>query len=795
MTIRHPRPPGSATAAAFLALAATAVAAAAAALATPNPATSAAGSPSGMPIRQDDRDRPAPAPPAPPRAPVDADAVARLPHPGTVVPAEFRFSPDGRALRYLMSEDRSLNRVLWTMAIPPDAAEGGEFDPPRVTARPPGGGDREGALSREEELRRERQRQRATGIGAVVHAASADVRVLPLAGDLYLQVGDGPLERLTETPGPELDPKPSPDGTSVAFVRDGDLVSLDVATRREIQLTRGATDGLTRGLAEFNAQEEFDRASGFWWSPDGRRIAYQETDERHIPEFVIAHHVEDPAERETHRYPFAGAENAKVRLGVVPAGGGETLWLNLAPDDSDEEVYLARVDWESPSSLLVQTLNRAQDRIRLYRFHADTGARTPVLDETSEPWYNLHNDLRVVPGTGELVWSSESRGGFRHLELRGRDGSFIRAATSGDWPVDKIVGFDPARREVWFLAGRDDPPRADLFRVGLDGGEPERIDLGVSGVVSNFALAPGGDVFVATVSNLSRPPATRLHARDGKPLTTIADAADDPALERFDLTPPRPLAFESRDGVRLYGLFYPPRSTALARDGKAPLIVTLYGGPHVQYAQDSWAMTADLAARLLAERGFAVWRMDNRGSARRGLKFEAAIHRDMGTIEVADQVDGVRFVADAFPDLVDATRVGVTGGSYGGYMTLRCLTLAPDVFRAGVAVASVTSWDGYDTGYTERYMGAPADNPEGYRRASTLENVENLRGKLLLIHGLLDENVHFRHTARLIARLVEANKPFEFLPLPQGRHGARRVPDRRHVAERTAAFFEAALAP
>ena len=247
---------------------------------------------------------------------------------------------------------------------------------------------------------------------------------------------------------------------------------------------------------------------------------------------------------------------------------------------------------------------------------------------------------------------------------------------------------------------------------------------------------------------------------------------------------------KNRDGDRLFGAYYAPKATAPGV--RVPLVVMVYGGPHVQTVTDSWAMTADLTAQYLSASGFAVWKLDNRGSARRGHAFEAALNRHMGTVEVRDEAAGVAFVAASWPE-VDTARVGITGGSYGGYMTLRALTEAPDTFHAGVSVAPVTDWDGYDTCYTERYMGTPANNAEGYRDSSVLTAAARLRGPLLLIHGMLDENVHFRHTARLTTALLGAGKPFELLPLPDERHSSRREGDRKYVAERIADFLAQSL--
>ena len=708
---------------------------------------------------------------------IDAEAVASLPYPGTVVPGAIGFTPDGKAVTYLKSEASSLSRVLWRADLTGDA--------PRVLARPPGEGDTEANVSQAEALRRERQRLRETGITQVVRASKDAAIVTPLGGDLYLLRGEGPLRRITETPGPEIDPKLSRDGSKVAFVRDDELHVIDLNTMKDVQLSHESGEGITHATAEFIAQEELDRSSGFWWSPDGARIAYQETDERHIPLYSIVHQGGEAVSIETHRYPFAGAPNARVRLAVVGVEGGPTRWLTLA--DSKEDLYLARVEWETPRTLLVQLLTRDQKGLRLLRVDVESGETTPLLVERSEIWINLHDDLRVVDATGEWLWSSE-RSGFRHLELRDRDGKLIRVLTSGDWPVDGVVALDQKRREAWFTAGRESPLQAQLYRVSLDGGDPIRVSLEAG--THRVVVADDGEHFVDVVSSRDRPPVTTLCDRSGKTIATIDDARDDPRLATSKITPPLLAEFQNRDGVTMHGAYYPPRSKALGE--RAPLIVMVYGGPHVQTVTDSWSMTADLMAQYLNEVGFAVWKMDNRGSSRRGLAFEAALNRDMGSVEVRDQVDGVAFVAKRWPE-VDASRVGVTGGSYGGYMTLRCLTEAPEVFKAGIAVAPVTDWDGYDTGYTERYMGTPASNAEGYRRSSVLPHVDKLRGELLLIHGMLDENVHFRHTARLVTALVTASKPFALLPLPDERHSSRRPPDRKYVAERTSGFFVKAL--
>ncbi|WP_197446485.1 S9 family peptidase [Tautonia plasticadhaerens] len=719
--------------------------------------------------------------PTRPRRTVDLDLAAEHPAPGTVTPTSIAFTPDGTAVSYLLPEGRAPARVLWRAG----AAEGAE---PGVIARPPDEGNTDENVSREEALRRERMRLRDSGITQVVRASGDDLSVLPLQGDLYLLRGTGPLRRLTETESPEIDPKFSPDGGRVAFVRDGDLFTVDLESGVETRLTEGAADGLTRGLAEFIAQEELGRSTGYWWSPDGERIAYQEADERHIPEYVIVRQGEDRVGSESHRYPFAGAANARVRLGVVPSSGGPTTWLDFA--EEGEDVYLARATWEDARHLLVQVLPRDQATLRLVRIDVESNERTTLIEESSGSWVNLHDDLAVVPGTKEILWATE-RSGFKHLMLLDRNGRPIRTLTSGDWPVDATVHLDARRREVWFLAGRESPTRRDLYRVPLDGGDVERVTGGL-GYVSAAVVSPDGDRAVITSSTSEHPPVTTLIDRTGDALVTLSDAGTDPRLDGLDLVAPRLTEFENRDGETLFGAYYPP--VGAGPGGKAPMVVLAYGGPHVQRVTESWGLTADMTAQLLASRGFAVWKCDNRGSSRRGLAFESALARRMGTVEVRDQVDGVRFAAASYPE-ADADRVGITGGSYGGYLTLRALLLAPEVFDAGVAIAPVTDWDGYDTGYTERYMGTPADNPGGYADSSVLDKAGRLEGALLIVHGLLDENVHFRHSARLVAALIRAGKPFEVLPIPDERHSTRRVENRRAILDRAARFFELHLGP
>ena len=704
--------------------------------------------------------------------PLTPQRVARYPPPGTRIPGSFRFTHDGQSLYFLLAEDRGTVRSLFREDVATGARE--------VAARPPTTGAPAETLPREEVLRRERQRIQERGITQYVLAARAHVAVFAYAGDLYLVRQGQEARRLTETASAEIDPQLSPDGRRLAFVRDGEVIVMDLETRQETRLTEGAREGVSHGVAEFIAQEEMDRPSGLWWSPDGARLAYTEVDETGIPIYPIVHQGTREWDVEQHHYPFAGGPNARVRLGVVRLASSRTRWLDLSPGNDD--IYLARVAWEpGGETLLAEVESRDQKSLRLVRFDAATGAATPLLEENSETWIDLHDDLRPLRD-GRFVWSSE-RSGFRHLELRRQDGALQRTLTAGDWGVDALAGVDEEKGIVYFTAWKDGPLERRLYRVGAAGGEVEAV-AGEPGF-HTVTISPDGRWLVDVHESAATPP--RVTLKDGTGgVARVLDANDDPEVRSLGLRPPRFVTLKAGDGSLLHGAIYtPPR---MARGLKYPAIVRVYGGPTVQTVQDSWEVTDDLRAQYLAQKGYVVFRLDNRGTPRRGRAFETALYHRLGSVEVEDQIAGARYLA-ALP-YVDGSRIGIYGGSYGGYMAARCLLLAPELFRAAVAWSPVTDWDGYDTHYTERYMGRPQDNPDRYRESSLLPLASSLRGELLIIHGMADENVHFRHTARLLNVLNAAAKEYGLLIFPDERHLPRGEDDRRYLEERIAGHFD-----
>ncbi len=689
--------------------------------------------------------------------------VASYPRPGMDAPGMIGFTPDSRAVTWLHAADGGLVRSLWRIDI-----ETGE----RSVIAGPGA---DAPMSREEELLRERTRTRELGVSAYSWARDSEAPVLMIPGPVVrVSVGGEPLRELDGTQG-ALTPTLSPDGAQLSFVRAGELHVMAVDGSSEArQLTSGAEDGLTHGLADYIAQEEFGQLRGHWWSRDGR-LAYLRVDERHIAPYPIVHQGGDDVDVESHRYPFAGDANAEVSLWIVPTSGGEAIAQPLPAEDG----YLVRVAWWPDGTggerLVVQWIDREQKTIRLIAF--DDGGPTTLIDESQEPWVNVADDGRALKD-GTFLWSSESTG-FRHLSLHEPDGTVIQALTDGEWVVDGVIGVDEDGGWVFFSSTRGSPLERRVERVPLAGGEIET--LSTAGGVHSASLSRDGAWLATLDSSLNDPPSVSLVAADGSNRQRLYGS--EVAPQALGLAPPELRTFTAVDGTTLYGALYRPDG-----EGPHPLLLAVYGGPHAQTVLDAWGLTVDLRAQYLAQQGFLVLKLDNRGMAGRGLEFEAHLHRQMGTLEVDDQAAAVEQLSAE--GLADIERVGVYGWSYGGYMTVMSMLRRPDLFKVGVAGAPVSDWDGYDTGYTERYMGTPQNNAEGYREGSLLTHADRLRGQLLLIHGGVDENVHFRHTARLITALTAADRDYDLLMFPAERHMPRDQAGLEYQERRVARYFE-----
>jgi dipeptidyl-peptidase-4 len=603
------------------------------------------------------------------------------------------------------------------------------------------------------------------------------------AGDLYLlELNTGSARFLTETDANERFATFSPDGSRVAFAHSGDLYTVDVGTGVETRLTdRAGDEAVLNGVSDWVYEEELDVERSFWWSPGGDRVLFVQYDTSPIAAFPITDELERVATVEWQRYPKAGDQNSTVRLGVVAAEGGPTVWIPTGVGDG----YLARAGWiPGGREVWFEVLNRDQTRLELRAaVPGENSSRLLVADESPD-WVNVRDDLTFVDDD-LFVWSSE-RDGWRHLYLYDLSGRLVRRLTSGSWQVEAVYGLGGDGERVVFRANAEDPRERHSYDVGLTGG-PVRLLTAEPGT-HDAILAPDGRHFVDTYSNLDSPPRLDLYRGDGRRVRTVDDGVI-PALAGVTLQLPELGTVAADDGTTLYSWMFRPPDFDPAK--RYPVLLYVYGGPGAQLVVNEWGGTRLLYQQYLARKGLVVFTIDNRGTWGRGHEFEAAIHRRLGEIELADQLAGVRSLL-AQP-WVDPERIGVYGGSYGGYMALMAMHRAPDTFSAGIAYAPVTDWRLYDSIYTERYMDLPADNPDAYRDGSPISSAANLAGALLVCHGTMDNNVHFQHTVRLAGEYQKEGKLFDLMIYPRTRHGVRLSENRLHFHRLKTAFLERTL--
>lgn len=702
-----------------------------------------------------------------------------------------RFSPDGRLVTYLQGKVDAKDRLdVWAY----DIASGRNallVDSAALVAE-------EGALSPEEEARRERARTSSLA-GIVDYEFAPDSRALliPLAGDLYLYDLDRrQTRRLTETSAAETDARFSPRGRYVSFVRDQNLFVLELASGREIAVTRAGGGLVSYGMAEFIAQEEMDRLTGYWWSPDESRIAYTRVDESPVDELERFEIYAETVKVIRQRYPAAGRPNARVDLFVTSLANVETP--RELPSAAAGDGYLARVTWfPDARHLAVQRQSRDQKTLQLLRVSTDSGESKTLLTETSDTWVDLNDELTFLPRRQAFIWGS-ARSGYDHLYLYDYEGRLIRAITTGEWMVvgnareRAIEAVDEGRGLVYFTAYRDTPLERHLFVAPLSGtGTVRQLSTEAGWHVNT--LSKDARFWLDTFSTPDAPPSLRLRRSSGQLLAVLVPNALDathPYAPYVALHQPTEFGtLRSSDGQALY---YQLTRPANFREGvRYPVIVEVYGGPTAQQVRRAWG---GLFRQYLAQQGYVVFTVDNRGSGFRGRRFEGALYRKMGTVEVDDQVAGVKFLRTL--PFVDPARIGVFGWSYGGYMALMSMVKAPEYFAAGVAGAPVTDWRLYDTHYTERYMSTPEDNPAGYREGNVMNFAQNLRGPLLVMHGMADDNVLFTHSTALFKRLQDLGKTFEVMPYPGSKHGLLRFGSTGpHGYKTVVDFFDRQLKP
>lgn len=704
-----------------------------------------------------------------------------------------KFSPDGRYVTYLQGKPDAKDQLdLWAFDTRTGTAK------LLVDSRAFISGTE--ALSAEEEARRERQRTAALR-GIVEYSFSRDGKrlLVPIGGDLYVCELDkgSTVRRLTETDAYETDAKLSPQGRYVSFIRDQDLYVIDLRSGQETALTTDGDGLVQNGVAEFIAQEEMDRDTGYWWAPDDSRIAFARIDDSPVQEVERFEINADAARMYRQRYPAAGTANTHVELRIVELATGKTIGVDV---DLSEH-YLARVDWFPTSkALAVQRQSRDQRRLELLRIDAFDGSSHVLFEEQSAHWIELNHDLHFLERSNAFVWSSR-RSGYKHLYLYDFDGKLIRPLTAGPWMVvgdgeeTGLVGVDERANKVYFLANEASPLERQLYVAALDTKRPERPQrISKEPGWHKAELLPSGRGYLDLHSSPELPPSASVRNLDGSVRHwLVRNALDTSHPYHAFLSHHSKEAFgsiEASDGQALYFRLIKPMPFDETK--RYPVVIDTYGGPHAQYVRKDWMGGARAAQgyfrQVLAQHGFVVFSLDNRGSGFRGTEFETTIAGQLGKIEVEDQLRGVEYLKQL--PFVDPDRIGIMGWSYGGYMTLMSMTTTT-AFRAGVAGAPVTDWRLYDTHYTERYLRTPQENARGYQQSNVLTHLDGLHGRLLLVHGMADDNVLFTNSTMLMQALQSRGVQFDLMTYPGSKHGLIRMPDTgRHYYESVVEFFK-----
>lgn len=703
----------------------------------------------------------APAAAAPPAA-LSYDAMFAAGSSG--LPAEDPvWSPDGRRLLYVREE------ALWLLDMETETAGAPGSEP----------------LLRLADLRKQAGEDAA--FDQVSWLPRGEGLLLVSGGDLWLLPSGGELRRLTRTEEAEEDPKPSPDGSQVAFVRDFDLWLLDLATGTDRALTTDGQDGVfLNGVTDWLYWEEiWDReATGYWWSPDGTRIAYYRFDERQVPVHPLVDEAPLHPPVKSQKYPKPGDPNPVVRVGVLDVAGGRTVWM----ETGDQDQYLARVAWTpTGDAVAIQALSRSQTRLDLLRCTPADGRCSALLTEQWPTWVNLGKDFAFLPD-GRFLWGSE-RDGWRRLYLAGADGRIGRPVSPEGWAVSSLDGVAADGSWAVFTAFRTEglgPAERHVLRARLDqNGKWE--NLTVQEATHEATVDPKSGAWFHSWATADLPPQSEVRRADG---SLVALPGAPPSTYDPEALPPYTwFTIPGPEGSRLPARMIQPAGFDPTR--KYPVIVYHYGGPSSQVVQRRWDIRGrDLWHKRMAQRGYVVFSVDNQASIFFGKAGEDRDHRRMGEANLAAQLAGIDWLK-AQP-WVDPTRIGLWGASGGGYNTLYCLVHRPGVWKAGVSVAPISDLRLYDTAWTERYLDTPQENESGYLESSPLTYAGKLKDRLLIVHGLADDNVHPQNTVVMSDALIRAGIPFEQAFYPGQKH-AFEPASMRHLFERMEEFFDRAL--
>jgi dipeptidyl-peptidase-4 len=700
-------------------------------------------------------------------------------------PVQLKLSPDGKRVSYLKpATDDFLRLDLWEYNI---AAKTNRLLVDAKQLVPD-----EGELSDVEKARRERQRIGNTGIVEYAWSKQGDALLFPLGGDIYYyKVADRSVKQLTQTEAFETDSRFSPQGNYISFIRNKNIFIVDIASGKETAITTEGGGLISFGMAEFIAQEEMDRDTGYWWSDDESGIAFTWVDESPVGVEQRYEIYADELKVYNQRYPKTGTPNAEVKVGiadvksVINTSKPHYTWVNFG---TEKDVYIPRVKWlPDNETLAVQRQTRDQTILDLLFANRSNGETRVVLREKNNFWVRLHHSLLFLKQQNAFVWGSD-RSGYHHLGLYDYDGNLLKTLTSGEWEVTELLGLDEKKQTLYFMANALTPLEQHLYSVKMDGeGVSQPKQLTTRSGWHEIEFSDDKKLYVDRFSNTITPPQVSLHQADGDRLTFLDENTVDEDHPYFSYqehhVKPEFGYIRASDDQRLYYQLFRP--TTLEINQKYPVVIEVYGGPGVQRVRNAWTNPWH---QHLVQNGYVVFLLENRGATNRGRNFETPIYHHLGKVEVEDQQAGVRFLRSL--SYVDSDNIGIFGWSYGGYMALMTLLKAPEDFAVAVSVAPVTDWTLYDTHYTERYLGTPKDNAAGYDASSVFPYVDNLKNPLMIIHGMADDNVLFSNSTKLFSELQAKDLPFEMMTYPGAKHGIRGKMVRRHLYKAATAFFD-----
>ena len=639
-------------------------------------------------------------------------------------------------------------------------------------------------------VKNEREKERLTRyrVAAYLWAPDSKHLLFDSQGQLWLyDLGTQTSVQFTSASDPSGDPKFSPDGTKVAYVRKHNLYWRPATGNQEKQLTKDDGDNLLNGDIDWVYAEELAVRSNYFWSPDSKEIVFLHMDESKVPTYPITDWMPQHPVVDQQKYPEVGDPNPVVKLGVVDADKAKVRWISLT---KDEDAYIPRFGWVKEGIVWAEVLNRAEDHMDLYLVDAKSGkSRIVLTEDTPGAWIDFDRvEVRFLKSSGQFLWPSW-RDGNMHIYLysfdkqnpMGADAKLDRELEKGDYQVLGIAGVDEAAGTVFFEANKDDPRQRQIYSVKLDGSEFKALTTEEGEHSASFS--DDGKHYTHMYSGPHASPSMTLCAVGGS-CNPVWKARDE--IGEYGLRAPKYLEFKADDGTTLYGrLLLPPEGTVT---GKIPLIINIYGGPAAQMVTKGVPSAFD---EILARKGFAIFAVDNRGTPGRDKKFQTAIRHEFGAIELKDQLTAFDQLLEQYPQL-DSNRVAIWGWSNGGSMTLYAMTHS-DRFRAGVAVAPVTNQQNYDSIYTERYMGLLKDNKAGYEMSDVSKSADKLHGALLLVHGTSDDNVHFQNSVQTIAALINAGKPFRLMIYPNKTHSIAGRDARVHLFTMIEDHFEQEL--